>query len=133
LNIDKVVEIGVEYAGKLKAIGICTTEQLLEFGSSRTERMDLAASTGIDECLILEWVSLADLFRVPGIDEAYGSLLEKAGIETIKELRHRNPENLYKAIQEVNARERLAYQLPDFNQVDAWITAAKKLEPIVTS
>jgi predicted flap endonuclease-1-like 5' DNA nuclease len=132
LNIEKIEGIGENYAKKLGAAGIKSTEQLLDAGGDRKGRQDLAEKTGITETLILEWVNLADLFRVPGIGEEYSDLLEEAGVDTVKELRNRNPENLHKALQEVNARKHLVRQLPGFGQVDSWIKAAKELEPKVT-
>ena len=132
MNIEKVEGIGTKYGEKLKAAGVTTTEQLLDSGGSRKGRQDLAKKTGITETLILEWVNLADLFRVPGIGEEYSDLLEEAGVDTVKELRNRNPENLHKALQEVNARKHLVRQLPGLSQVDSWIKAAKELEPKVT-
>lgn len=132
MKIEKVEGIGEKYAKKLAAAGITTTEQLLDVGGNRKGRQDLAERTGISETLILEWVNLADLFRVPGIGEEYSDLLEEAGIDTVKELRNRNPENLHKALQEVNARKHLVRQLPGLSQVDSWIKAAKELPPKVT-
>jgi len=40
--------------------------------------------------LILKWVNMADLFRVKGIGQEYSELLEKAGVDTVRELRNRN-------------------------------------------
>ena len=132
MKIEKVEGIGSKYGAKLEEAGVTTTEQLLDSGGSRKGRQDLAKKTGITETLILEWVNLADLFRVPGIGEEYSDLLEEAGVDTVKELRNRNPENLHKALQEVNARKHLVRQLPGLSQVDSWIKAAKELEPKVT-
>ena len=132
MKIEKIEGIGKKYAEKLQAAGITTTEKLLEAGGSRKGRQDLAAKTGITETLILEWVNLADLFRVPGIGEEYSDLLEEAGVDTVKELRNRNPENLHQAIREVNDRKKLVRQVPGLSQVKSWIKAAKELDPKVT-
>ena len=132
MKIEKIEGIGEKYAKKLGAAGITTTEQLLEAGGSRKGRQDLAEKTGISATLILEWVNLADLMRVSGIGEEYSDLLEEAGVDTVKELRNRNPENLHKALQEVNARKHLVRQLPGPSQVESWIKSAKELEPKVS-
>lgn len=132
MNIKNIEGIGPIYAEKLEAVGVKSTEQLLEAGSSRKGRQDLAEKTGISETLILEWVNLADLIRVPGIGEEYSDLLEEAGVDTIKELRNRNPENLHKTILEVNARKKLVRHVPGLSQVEAWVKAAKELEAKVT-
>jgi predicted flap endonuclease-1-like 5' DNA nuclease len=132
MKIEKIEGIGGKYAQKLQAAGIRSTDQLLENGGSRKGRQELAENAGISETLILEWVNLADLMRVNGVGEEYSDLLEEAGVDTVKELRNRNPENLYKAIQEVNARKKLVRQLPGLSKVEAWIKSAKDLEVKVT-
>jgi predicted flap endonuclease-1-like 5' DNA nuclease len=124
--------IGVVSADKLKRVGIRSTKRLLKVAANRQGRKDLAEQTGISEKLILEWVNLADLMRVRGIGEEYGDLLEEAGVDTIKELRNRLADNLYKVIVETNARKHLVRRLPSLNQVKSWVQQAKSLPPIVT-
>ncbi len=53
----------------------------------------LAAQTGISASQLLEWANRADLMRVPGVTAALADLLENAGVDTVKELATRNPEN----------------------------------------
>jgi len=45
---------------------------------------------------------MADLMRISGIGEEYSELLEAAGVDTVKELKHRNPENLAAKTKEIN-------------------------------
>ena len=132
MKLEKIEGIGTKYAEKLQAAGVTSTEELLDVGGSRKGRQDLAAKSEISETLILEWVNLADLFRIPGIGEEYSDLLEEAGVDTVKELRNRNPENLHKAVQEVNARKKLVRQVPGLSQVETWIKSAKELGIKVT-
>lgn len=101
-------------------------------GSSRKGREDLVEKTGISDKLILKWVNKADLMRVPGIGEEYSDLLEEAGVDTVKELRNRVPNNLYQAMLQVNALKRLVRRTPYLSEVEAWVQAAKELEPIMT-
>ena len=56
--------IGPKYAAKLKAVGVRTTEKLLEMGATPAGRKELASKAGISDTLILEWVNLSDLFRL---------------------------------------------------------------------
>ncbi|MGD8902781.1 MAG: DUF4332 domain-containing protein, partial [Anaerolineae bacterium] len=95
--------IGPVYAEKLAAAGITTIEGLLKAGASPKGREALEEETGIGHKLILEWVNLADLFRIKGVGEEYSDLLEEAGVDTVPELAQRNAENLYAKLQEVNA------------------------------
>ncbi len=83
--------------------------------------------------MILKWVNMADLFRIKGIGPEYSELLEKAGVDTVKELRHRVPENLHAKLAEVNtAGKPLVRALPSLKAVQAWVEAAKQLEPMLT-
>ncbi len=130
-RIIDVEGIGPSYAKKLHKIGIRSTQRLLHVGATRQARLDLAEHTGIPVKLILEWVNLADLMRVKGVGEEYSDLLEEAGVDTIKELRNRNPANLYQAIVALNKEQRLVRRLPSPAQVRSWVEQAKKLPPII--
>jgi predicted flap endonuclease-1-like 5' DNA nuclease len=126
--------IGETYAPKLEGVGVKTVAGLLEKGKTRKGRKELAESTGISEKLILKWVNMSDLFRVKGIGPEYSELLEKAGVDTVKELRHRVPEHLHAKMEEVNSStgKPLVRALPSLKAVESWVEAAKQLEPVVT-
>jgi predicted flap endonuclease-1-like 5' DNA nuclease len=131
-KLTKIEGIGDTYAGKLKAAGIDTVEQLLDVGATPNGRQDLEEKTGIGHKLILEWVNLADLMRINGVGEEYADLLEEAGVDTVKELRNRNPDNLHAALLETNEQKRLVRQVPGPNQVSDWVKQAQALPPKVT-
>ena len=124
--------IGPTYASRLKRVGIRTTERLLNVAAHRQGRKDLAKLTSISETLILEWVNLADLMRIKGIAAEYSDLLEEAGVDTVKELRNRRPDNLYQALVEINAKKQLVRRLPSRREVDSWVKQVKTLPPIIT-
>lgn len=124
--------IGPVYAEKLASVGITTVEALLKAGASPKGREELAEKTGISGKLILEWVNLADLFRIKGISEEYSDLLEEAGVDTVPELAQRNAENLHAKLQEVNAAKKLVRRLPAQSQVADWIQQAKALPRVLT-
>ena len=132
--IKEIEGIGETYAPKLQTLNIKTVGDLLERGKTPKGRKDLATATGISEKLILKWVNMADLFRVKGIGPEYSELLEKAGVDTVKELRHRVPENLHGKLEAANAStgRPLVRALPSLKAVQSWIQAAKQLEPVVT-
>ena len=58
--------IGPQYAKKLSEIGIKTTEALLKQGATPKGRKIIEEKTQIGHKLIIEWVNLADLFRIKG-------------------------------------------------------------------
>jgi predicted flap endonuclease-1-like 5' DNA nuclease len=132
MKIVSIEGIGPVYAEKLAGAGIKTVEALLDKGAARKGREDLSELTGITEKLILEWVNLADLMRIKGIGEEYSDLLEEAGVDTVKELKNRNPENLYKAMVATNQEKKLVRRVPTLKEVQKWVAEAAQLEPRVT-
>jgi predicted flap endonuclease-1-like 5' DNA nuclease len=123
--------VGPINAEKLKKVGITTTDKLLERGKDPKGRKELAASAEIDESRILKWANMADLMRVKGIGEEFSELLEAAGVDTVKELRHRSSTNLAKALIEINEMRKLVRAVPPESVVATWIEQAKGLDPIM--
>lgn len=132
ITITNIEGIGNVYAAKLKEAGIKSISALLKKCASKTGRRDVAALTGLDESLILKWTNIADLYRVKGIGSEYSELLEKAGVDTVKELKNRVPQNLHAKITELNAEKNLVRSLPSLKRVEAFIEHAKKLDALVT-
>ena len=130
-QIKEIEGIGPTYAEKLANIGINTVHALLDKGCTTSGRKELAQKTNIPESLILEWVNMADLFRVEGIGEEYSDLLEEAGVDTVVELSKRVPENLHAKLKEVNEQKKLVRQLPTLDTVKKWIEKARTLPRIV--
>ena len=124
--------IGEVYAGKLQAMGIETTGQLLACGARPKDREVIAETTGISATLVLEWVNRADLFRIKGVAEEYSDLLEVAGVDTVPELAQRNAENLYKKLGEANVEKQVVRRLPSKAQVADWVAQAKALDRGIT-
>jgi predicted flap endonuclease-1-like 5' DNA nuclease len=131
-NIVDIEGIGKVYAAKLEAAGISTVESLLERGATPKGRQDLAEQTDIGGKLILEWVNLADLFRIKGIGEEFSDLLEEAGVDTVPELAQRNPEDLHSKLVEVNEAKKVVRRVPGLSQVQDWVAQAKELPRVVT-
>lgn len=131
VRIIEIEGIGPAYKERLIEVGVRSTSRLLQVGATRRGRKDLSENTGISEKLILEWVNLADLIRIKGIGEEYSDLLEEAGVDTVKELRNRDPKNLHLRLVELNERMNLVRRLPSVRQVTSWIRQAKSLSPMV--
>jgi predicted flap endonuclease-1-like 5' DNA nuclease len=127
IKIIDIEGIGPVYTETLNGIGIYTTEDLLDAGASRSGRSGLVEKSGISPKLILEWVNLADLFRVSGIGEEYSDLLEEAGVDTVPELAQRNPVNLHATLIDVNQAKNLVRRLPSLSMVEDWVRQAKSL------
>lgn len=131
-KIQDIEGIGKVFSETLAKQGITKVEQLLETGASKTGRKKLAEATKIDEKLILKWVNMADLFRIKGVGSEFSELLEAAGVDTVKELRNRNAENLHAALVKVQEEKKLTRAVPALKQVTDFIEQAKKLDPVVT-
>lgn len=131
-SIDTIEGIGHKQATSLRKARIRTVEALLKKGSTRKGRRDIASATGISEKLILEWVNRADLMRVRGVGQEYSDLLEAAGVDTVKELRRRNPANLLDAMIELNTKKLLVRRLPTDAMVQRWVEHASELDTVVT-
>ena len=124
--------IGPVYAEKMIAAGVETVPQLLERGKTPKGRKELEDVTGIRHDLILTWVNHADLFRIKGIGPQFSELLEAAGVDTVKELSHRNAANLEKTMIEVNEKEHRTKRVPTAGELQKMIDQAKELPAVVT-
>lgn len=131
-SIQEIQGIGPAYQELLKQENILTTEKLLAMGGNKAGRKQLADRTAISEKKILSWVNMCDLFRISGVAGQFAELLEGAGVDTVKELRNRNAENLAAKMAEVNKEKRLCKVSPGATAVAKWIEQAKTLEPMVT-
>ena len=131
-SISAIQSMGHRNETKLRKAGVRTTDSLLKGAATRTGRRRLAKETGLSESDILSWVNRADLLRITGVGSEYADLLEIAGVDTIRELRRRNPERLLEAMTELNLRKRLVRRLPTEGMVSGWVDEAKALEPLVT-
>ena len=124
--------IDADVAESLKSVGIRTTEKLLEAAKSPKGRKDLAAKTDISEKQLLCFANMADRMRVKGLGKDYAVLLQLAGVDTVKELKYRNPEKLAKAMAAANVKRKLVRLLPSDKAVSRWIEHAKKLPLKIT-
>jgi predicted flap endonuclease-1-like 5' DNA nuclease len=111
----------------LKSVGIRSSDALLQAAGTARGRKLLASKTGISEKQLLLWANLADCMRIPGVSREYADLLHKAGVDTVKELKYRNPGNLVSAMAQANKARKLVRVLPSEKRVVRWIDDAKKL------
>ena len=131
----KIIDIegvGDVFAEKLVAAGINKVSELLEKCAAPKGRKELAEATGISEKQILRWTNHADLFRINGVGPQFAELLEAAGVDTVKEFRHRVAENLQPKLVEVNEAKNICNRVPAVTEVQRMIDQAKELEPKVT-
>jgi hypothetical protein len=124
--------LDVEEVKSLKALGIRSTERLLEEAKSPRGRRLLAAKTDISEKRLLMFANAADHLRIKGMGKGYVVLLREVGVDTVRELRYRKPANLVSAMAEANRKKKLVRLLPSPTLVVRWVEHAKKLQLKIT-
>jgi predicted flap endonuclease-1-like 5' DNA nuclease len=112
---------------KLEAEGIRNTDQLLEHTQTVKQRSELAHKVGTTAQVLKELANRADLMRLKGVGGDLSNLLEEAGVNSCKELQHRQPENLHKKLVELQTTKKIAHHTPNLAQVTEWISEAKTL------
>jgi predicted flap endonuclease-1-like 5' DNA nuclease len=124
--------LDAEEAKTLKSLGIRTTERLLDAAASPRGRRLLAEQSGIDPKRLLKFANACDHMRIKGMGKGYVGLLHEVGVDTVRELRYRKPENLARRMAEVNQKKKLVRFLPSEKLVVRWIEQAKKLPLKIT-
>ena len=131
-KIEDIEGIGPAYAEKLAGAGIKNTDAFLTHCASRKGRKRVAEQADISEKHLLKWANLADLMRISGIGPQFSELLEAAGVDTVKELRNRNAENLAAKMKEVQQEKRLTRTAPGVSTVSRWVAQAKDMDPVIS-
>jgi predicted flap endonuclease-1-like 5' DNA nuclease len=130
--ISQIDGLDAEELKKLKSLGIRTTDRLLEQARTPKGRSLLAAKTGFDTARILGWANAADRMRIKGMGKEYSCLLKAVGVDTIRELKYRNPANLAKAMSEANKKRKLVRFLPPEKLIARWVEQARGLTSKIT-
>ena len=110
----------------LRAQGVRNADALLDKGGTDKGRKELAAATGLAHDTVLELVNRADLARIVGIGRQFSNLLEDCGVDTVKELAQRKPENLHATLVEKAAASGVK-RSPTMTEVTSWVAQAKEL------
>ena len=131
-KVEQIEGIGPSYAAKLEEAGISTTEQLLEACAKPAGRKALAEKLDSSGKLIPRWTNHADLMRIKGVAGQFAELLEAAGVDTVKEFRHRVAANLHAKMVEVNDERNLCNRVPSVAELERMIEQAKELDPVVS-
>lgn len=125
--ISKMRGMNAAMAKKLRSQGISDSNQFLEASQKPGDRKKLAQAVGVDTKEILALANRADLARINGIGAVFSDLMEYAGVDTVKELAKRKPENLLAKMEQVNGDKKLAGRTPTLSQVQDWVQQAKDL------
>ncbi len=125
-KLEKVEGIGPKSAKALMDAGIKDTDALLKIKQNEID--DLSKKTGISAKNIDKWIEIVDLMRIKGVGEEYSEALNRIGIDSVKEFKHRNPANTLKKLEEMDKEfPDVLRKLPTEAQITKWIEEAKKL------
>lgn len=130
-RIDQVSGIDHKQATRLRKAGVRTSDRLIEEAATRRGRTELSKSTGLSPRDLQRWVHHADLLRVKGVGSEYAELLVTAGVDTLRDLRRRNPTALLAKIIGLNGSRRVVDRLPTEGMVEGWIESAGNLDPSI--
>ena len=126
-RISDIEGIGAKTSVSLRKAGVRNVDDLLDTAGDKKGRARLSKQTGISESVLLKYANMADLFRIKGVASQYAELLERTGVDTVKELKHRNSDNLTAAMQELNSKKNLVRRTPSAVVVKSWIEQAKRM------
>jgi predicted RecB family nuclease len=131
-SLKKLDGLAPDTVDMLRAAGIRTSDKLLEATKSAKDRKMLSVKTGIEPRQLLRFANLADKLRVKGLGAGYAELLCRVGVDTVRELKYRNPAKLAEAMRTENDKRKLVRLVPTEKAVGRWVEAAKKLPQKIT-
>ena len=117
---------------KLTELAIKDNEQFIGVATTPAQRKELATACNCEPAQIRELANRADLARIKGVSGVYSNLLENAGVDTVKELATRRPDNLHAKIIEANGKDKLTAKPPTETMVAEWVKQAKELPHTLT-
>ena len=127
MKIIEIEGIGAKFGQKLEKGGISNIEDLIPL--SRKEIKELAEKLDISEKLLDKWQEHADLMRIKGVGPQYSEALNEIGIDSVKELAQRNPENTLERIEKLDKEKPdVIRKLPELDDIKDWIEEAKKIK-----
>ena len=71
--------------------------------------------------------------KIKNLGRDYADLLEAAGIESIAELKRRNPYSLHETMELINKKRKIVDRMPSVKRVSKWIEESKDIKITVSS
>lgn len=129
-KIEKIEGIGKSLGNKIRKIGVKTTKDLLKTCSTKTGFQQVVEATKVPEDIVTQWVSMADLMRIPSVDGQIAELMLASGIKSPEVLAKANSIALSDEMATINRREKkvpTSIELPNAGKIAEMIKAAKTL------
>ena len=118
---------------KLRRARVRTTVTFLQIASTRSGRALLTKETGITSPKLLHWAKRAELMKIKNLGRDYADLLEAVGVESVADLKRRNPESLHEMMHNVNQAKKIVDRMPSLKRVTNWIDDSKDIVITVSS
>jgi predicted flap endonuclease-1-like 5' DNA nuclease len=133
-DIEDIEGIGQGRGNALRGLGISTIQHLFDkFRQADGNRAALASKLKIEEDIVRQWVSMADLMRIPGVGSQYSELLEASGVHSVPQLATQDALSLAEKMHQINKSQHITVlALPGTAEVSSWITIAKSLPSKIT-
>ena len=131
LKLANLESLAPDEVGRLEALGILNSDDVLLHASTPERRRDLAARSGLDDGLILRLARTADLARIVGLIEPHVLLLDALGIGCVRALAEQDPSLLVKALRRKNVELTLVRSVPPESIIARWVTDAKALPALL--
>lgn len=132
-SIDSINGMTHTEATKLRRARVRTTTTFLQIASTRSGRALLTKETGINSPKLLHWARRAELMQIKNLGKDYADLLEAVGVESVSDLKRRNPEALLDVMQKRNSKNHIVDRMPSLKKVTSWIEDAGLMEIKVSS
>jgi len=132
-SIDSINGMTHTEATKLRRARVRTTTTFLQIASTRSGRALLTKETGINSSKLLHWARRAELMQIKNLGKDYADLLEAVGVESVSDLKRRNPEALLDVMQKRNSKNQIVDRMPSLKKVTSWIEDAVLMEIKVSS
>ena len=126
MKIIEIEGIGEKYAKILEKQGFNEVEDLLPL--TWREVKELAVKAKISPKLIDKWQEQAELMKIKGIGPEYSEVLNRVGIDSIKELSYRTPESTLEKIVEFDKKQPdVIRKIPKVEELTGWIALANDM------
>ena len=132
-SIDSINGMTHTEATKLRRARVRTTVTFLQIASTRSGRALLTKETGITTPKLLHWAKRAELMKINNLGRDYADLLEAVGVESVADLKRRNPESLHEMMHNANQAKKIVDRMPSLKRVTNWIDDSKDIVITVSS
>ncbi|HSJ28364.1 MAG TPA: DUF4332 domain-containing protein [Acidimicrobiia bacterium] len=122
-DVSDIPGVGEAYAERMRNEGVATVAAFL----ARTEDPDslqrFSSATGIGKGRLENWRTRVDLRAIEGVDEAYETILRRAGFASVASVASADPETMSRRIAAVDPD-----RMPSSTTIEGWITSADRID-----